>query len=473
MSQDPVSIGRFQITGAIGRGAMGAIYKAHDPDIDRPVAIKLIRADLLESADRDAFIARFRREAQAAGRCSHPNIVALYDFALHEGNPYLAMEFIDGITLRQARPADGRFASADAIFVVLQVLAALQCAHAAGVVHRDIKPANILLVGGTQVKVADFGIARLNASDLTLHEGLVGTPSYMSPEQCRGATVDTRSDIFSLGIVMFEMLAGHKPFRGDNSAEVLAKIVMQETPNLRMVVPEAGDALCAVIEKCLAKLPEHRYASAQDVARALKAAAASSGTELDDRTIFAPAQPAAPTTGDPQGTRGSRGAAAPSQSLAATFDPQLLDTLSRKLAAWVGPIAPLLVQTAVRKATTVQDLCAELESKVERPADRLAFQHELKLQLGASLGQSHQAGTGNHGAQAGATVLPAGATTAVAPISAADIDMLQTRLARHLGPMARVLIKRAAPGATSLLALKQTLAMQIADERDRVAFLND
>ncbi len=452
MNEDPVSIGRFQVRGALGRGAMGSIYKAHDPDIDRPVAIKLIRADLLDSADREDFIARFRREAQAAGRCTHPNIVAIYEFALHLGNPYLAMEFIDGGTLVDARPADGRFATEDAIFVILQVLAALESAHGAGIVHRDIKPANIMLIQGSRVKVADFGIARMNTANLTVHETVIGTPSYMSPEQCRGQPVDGRSDIFSVGIVLFEMLAGRKPFTGDHATEVLSKIIMEPTPELLPLAPAAGEALCAVVARSLAKSASDRFSSALEMSRAIKAAAAGAGADVDDRTIVMKPR-AQPAEARPAAMTGT-----------GSFDPELINTLSRKLVVLVGPIAPFLVQSAVRRATTVEGLCAELESKVEQPADRLAFHQEVQRQLGLT------ARSAVVQASSPALVLP---TLAPPSVSADDIERLQTALARHLGPMARVLVKRAAPGAASVAALKETLALQITDERERVAFLRD
>ncbi len=465
MQADPTTVGRYLIRGALGRGAMGAIYKAHDPDIDRPVAIKLIRADLLESTDCDDFIARFRREAQAAGRCMHPNIVALYDFALHDGNPFLAMEFVDGLTLSQSRPLTGRFAIEDTIFVVLQLLAALQAAHATGIVHRDIKPANVMLVGGTQVKVTDFGIARIDTWQLTQRESVIGTPSYMSPEQCRGETVDARSDLFSTGVLLFEMLAGQKPFAGATSAEVLTKLLRDPPPNLRGLVPGIPDALVAVVERSLAKSVDERYASAADMAAALKAAAADSGTEYDDRTIIAPPRP---LPGDPR----------PANLTSTTsFDPLLLDTLSRKLAELVGPIAPYLVQSAVRRAASVEALCAELESKVDRPADRLVFQEEVRRQLSRSLGSTSTQGllqrtgatsdTGRTGSQFDA------ATATATVISQAEIDRVQTALARHAGPMARVLVKRAMPGATSLRKLCDRLADQIPEEPARRAFLRD
>ena len=150
----------------LGRGAMGMIYLAHDPVIDRKVAIKLIRADLLGSDDRADYLARFRHEAQAAGRCAHPNIVAIYDFAVHEGNPFFAMEYVEGSNLSQVLAQSGRFPPATAIALMGQVLDALACAHGFGIVHRDVKPANVLLPGDGRVKMTDFGISRLDTSAL-------------------------------------------------------------------------------------------------------------------------------------------------------------------------------------------------------------------------------------------------------------------------------------------------------------------
>ena len=216
----PSHIGRYRVERELGRGAMGVIYQADDPDIGRTVAIKLVRADLLDGDDREQFLARFRHEARAAGRCAHPNIVALYDFAMHEGNPFLAMEFVDGVGLGQALKQAGRFAPAEAVAIITQVLDALGAAHALGIVHRDVKPANILLLPNGQVKVTDFGISRLDTSHITQDGAIIGTPAYMSPEQCRGDDVDARSDLFSVGSVLYELLTGSRAFSGRNVTEV-------------------------------------------------------------------------------------------------------------------------------------------------------------------------------------------------------------------------------------------------------------
>ncbi len=445
MSRDPHFIGRYAIEATLGRGAMGTIYLAHDPDIDRNVAIKLIHADLLDGSDRSDFIARFRREAQAAGRCAHPNIVAIYDFALHEGNPFLAMEFVDGVTLEQARQAKTRFSVEDAVFVMLQVLSALEAAHAMGIVHRDIKPANIMLVGGTRVKVTDFGISRLETSSLTMDGVTVGTPSYMSPEQCRGGTVDARSDLFSAGVVLYELLSGAKPFAGGNAAEVLTRLLHDDAPDIRLACPGIPEGVRAVIERSLAKAAQNRFASAHDMAAALRAAAAESGAVVTDRTIVVP-RPVSAAILAPDSPTGS-----------VSFDPALLDTLQRKLAEFVGPIARYLVQSAVRKTDTLEGLCASLAEGIERPGDRDSFARDVRRQI----------------ALRGADPVMRPAIADGGAISPGDLERLQTALARHVGPVARVLIKRASANAASAPALWQALSSHIESADARAVFLRE
>ena len=437
---NPQAIGRYRIERVLGRGAMGVIYRAHDPDIDRTVAIKLIRADLLDGHDRPGFIARFRQEAQAAGRCSHPNIVAIYDFALHEGNPFLAMEFVDGVTLAQVREHTPRMGAEDAVFLMLQVLAALGAAHAMGVVHRDIKPANIMLAGGTQVKVADFGISRLDTSSLTGDGAVIGTPSYMSPEQCRGGALDARSDLFSAGVVLHELLAGAKPFAGPSAAAVINHILHDPAPRLELACPDLHPALAEVVARSLAKAPADRYATAGELAAALRSAAAEGGTAFADRTIIVPNRPAA--------------VAAPT-AFGSSLDGAAITTIERTLAEHVGPIARRLVQSAVRKSATLEALCASLAASIEQPARREIFQRDIQRQLSRP-----GSGSGSR------TAVPAGTT-----ISAAELERLQTELARCIGPVARVLVKRAAPGAASAAALWRSLAPNIEAPADRAAFL--
>ena len=253
--QQPELIGRFRIQSLLGRGAMGVVYRGHDPEIDRPVAIKLVRADLLEGEERDSYLERFRNEAKIAGRCIHANIVSIYDFALVDGNPYLVMEYVDGVGLHQAVPRGTRMEMSEAVHIALQVLDALEYAHRFGIVHRDIKPANILLTRQARLKVTDFGISRFASTELTTTPLMIGTPSYMSPEQCAGELVDQRSDLFSLGCILYELLAGERPFAGISYTDTIFKLVNQPHTPLSVLRPDLPEALGAVIDKALAKKP--------------------------------------------------------------------------------------------------------------------------------------------------------------------------------------------------------------------------
>lgn len=265
----PERIGRFHIRSVLGRGAMGVVYKGHDDHIDRMVAIKLIRADLLDSEERENYFNRFRNEAKIAGRCVHANIVGLYDFSFHDGNPYLVMEYVDGMGLQQALPRGTQRAEAEIIPIAMQVLDALHYAHERGIVHRDVKPANILLTPDSKLKITDFGISRLTSMELTMTPLLIGTPSYMSPEQCMGAALDGRSDLFSLGCVLYELLAGERPFTGVTYTDTILSIINRPHKSLATLRGDLSPALVAAVDCALAKKPEERFADAHAFSAAL------------------------------------------------------------------------------------------------------------------------------------------------------------------------------------------------------------
>ena len=267
----PPNIGRYVVEELVGVGGMGQIYKAHDPVLRRTVAIKLISTKLMSGADRADYIRRFRREAEAAARCAHPNIVAVYDFALHEEQPYLAMEFVSGRSLRQLLDDAPVMDVPDAIAIMLQVLDALTSAHEQGVVHQDIKPGNIMLTPEHRVKVGDFGISKLMNVETTTVFSTIGTPSYMSPEQCRGDDiVDGRSDIFSAGAMLYEMVAGERAFQGRNVTEVSHRIQNDNLPLLPAHVRSAAPRLQLVLERAMGKHPEDRFDTGTDMAEALR-----------------------------------------------------------------------------------------------------------------------------------------------------------------------------------------------------------
>ncbi len=287
------TIGKYEIRRELGRGAMGVVYEGYDPMIKRIVALKTIRADQLAGENAEAAIARFRREAQAAGRLSHPNIVSIYDIGEDAGTWYIAMEFIQGRELKNYFESNERFASADIVRIMTQILDALGYSHRLGVIHRDIKPANVIILADGGVKVADFGIAHIESSNMTQAGTVMGTPSYMSPEQIMGLPVDGRSDLFSAGVLLYQFLTGERPFAG--SATATMHKVLEEDPlppsRFNVLVPGAMDA---VVRKALAKRPDERYQTAEEFAAALRAAAQATPTQptTTDATVLA-AAPAA------------------------------------------------------------------------------------------------------------------------------------------------------------------------------------
>ncbi len=460
MTKLPERIGRYRIERVLGRGAMGVIYKAHDPEIERPVAIKLVRSDLLDGEERADYLARFRREAQAVGRCTHPNIVALYDYAMHEGNPFLAMEYVEGISLAQALERGARFRPDEASFILLQLLDALTCAHELGVVHRDVKPANVLLLAGGRVKVTDFGISRIAGPSMTQDGSVVGTPSYMSPEQCRGDALDHRSDLFSAGVVLFELLTGEKPFPGRSFTSVVKQVLYDDAPDLRGRVP---DHLAAVVRRALAKRPADRFSSAVAMAEALRAGKLA---PLSEATVVqAPRTARSPALSGPA-----------TQTRLGGVDEAVLTTLQLRLARHVGPIAKVLVGSAVNKAASVDALCELLAANIGSLQERQEFLREARRECGAHAARtqvqrvSRTDGTIGRTAPGGAD--PAESMPARRPaIPLAAIDLAQAELTRLIGPIARVLVKRALGSCNSSAELWAMLAKDIERPSDRTAFL--
>ncbi len=225
-SSQAFQFGRYEIIGEIGRGSMGVVYKARDPAIGRLVAVKSIPETFgLEEGKREEFIKRLRQEAMTAGRLQHPNVVIIYDVGETEQGPFIAMEYLDGVSLRDVITAGKRISPGQLVEIISQVAAGLDYAHSKTIIHRDIKPANIMIVADNRVKIMDLGIARLPMSELTKEGKLVGSPSYMSPEQLTGQDIDGRSDLFSLGVCIYQLMTFKKPFPGESVNEICYKIV--------------------------------------------------------------------------------------------------------------------------------------------------------------------------------------------------------------------------------------------------------
>jgi serine/threonine-protein kinase len=266
-------LGRYEIIGELGKGAMGLVYKAHDPIIDRILAIKTISLSLAMD-EREEYEARFFQEARAAGRLNHPNIITVYDVGKSGDVAYIVLEYLEGRELSEILTKEKQLPIHQILDIVKQVAQGLIYAHEHGVVHRDIKPTNIMVKSDSQVKITDFGIARMTSSAVQTQTGMVlGTPKYMSPEQVLGKPIDQRSDIFSLGVMLFEMLTQTSPFVGDTLNEIMFQTININPPSPSSINTLLPARLDIIVAKALEKEPNERYQSAREFASDLSDAA--------------------------------------------------------------------------------------------------------------------------------------------------------------------------------------------------------
>lgn len=322
--------GRYEIVGELGRGAMGIVYKAMDPVIGRTVAVKTIRlSEEGTGLKRSELLTRFQTEARAAGLLTHPNIVVVYDAGEEDGLYYITMELVEGKSLQALLDGGHSFPLPRTLRILDQTCSALQFAHERNVVHRDIKPANLMLTADDTVKITDFGTAKIlqfGSTQQTSH--VMGTPSYMSPEQVKGRAVDGRSDIFSLGVMLYEMVTGEKPFPGQNITTVIYKIVNEEPVPPRQIDPSIHPGISAVVMKALAKEPEQRYQTCREMLEDLRnyRAQGVAGGNPNSTLMMGVGSPAATLV---TGNAGGRGLAGRSP---ADDDPTLIAT-ARSLSA--------------------------------------------------------------------------------------------------------------------------------------------
>ena len=298
----PQKLGKYEVRREVGRGGMGIVYEGFDPVIGRRVALKTFITEYFDGTQSDNLLTRLKREAQAAGRLNHPNIIAVYDYGedtvkdakgADSITAYIAMEFIEGRSLESYFEAHERFPPVEIVRIMRELLDALEYSHRHGVVHRDIKPANIILLGDGTVKVADFGVARLQSSTLTQVGTVLGSPSYMSPEQFMGQTVDGRSDLYSAGVVLYQLLTAEIPFTGGAFTTIMHRVLNESPPPpsaLNVQVPKGFDE---VLRRALAKRPDERYQSAAEFEQAVLAA----GAGLSSGSIASAGAPTAPEGG--------------------------------------------------------------------------------------------------------------------------------------------------------------------------------
>lgn len=440
----PERLGKYQITEVLGQGAMGVVYKGYDPDIKRVVALKTIRRQLDDGSESGATIAaRFRNEAQAAGRLLHPGIVGVYDFGEDQGVAYIAMEYVEGNTLGHYITSQVRFTDDDILSVATQLLDALEHAHERGVWHRDIKPANLIMTRAGKLKVADFGIARVDAAGLTQANSVIGTPMYMAPEQFVGSAIDARVDLYAAGVVLYQLIAGRAPFIGTPEA-LMYKVVHEVAPPPSLMEgANRTDRFDAVVSTAMAKHPDRRYASAGSFRNAMIAAANApvSPTVSDETIIALPPRTRPAVAGMP--TSGTGGSGSLTQ-----WDKSVLAEAEQSLARHVGPLASVLVRRAAKECHDLPSLYAKLAEQVTNPTARSAFiDHAARAGRTAVVSSTAmQPTTGGRGATIFATAVASAPTvhTNAVQLSDAALEAAQKLLAVHVGPIARVVVKKAA-----------------------------
>ena len=453
----PERLGKYSIVEVLGKGAMGVVYKAFDPHIRRTVALKAIRKELIEDDHAVNAIARFKNEAQAAGRLSHSGIVAVFEYGEDEEVAYIAMEYVQGKGLREYFHRGTRFGLADVVSIMTQLLEALAYAHDEGVVHRDIKPANIIIMNNGRLKVADFGIAHVESSKLTQTGVIMGTPGYMAPEQYTGAAVDRRADLFSAGVVLYQLLTSVKPFTGTTET-VAYRICYEPHVDPSKLVPELSQTpFDAVIARALAKKPEDRYRNAREFEVEIQSAySAPVSPVVSEETIIDEASP----TPAP-GPRPSHTDSAPGVSTVPPpgWDAAVLKEIEDQLARYLGPVAKVIVRRGARSTKELDTLYALLAESLSTEEEKKAFQAGRVRLTGAPPAKSAPDESGTPG------TVPDG------PLDAAQIDHVAKLLAEQLGPIARILVKKAAAGATNRRDFLRLVGEQLGSDEERAAFM--
>jgi serine/threonine-protein kinase len=504
----PERIGKYTISAVLGRGSMGTVYKGFDPHIHRPVAIKTIHRELLgDHQAADSIAARFRNEAKAVGRIQHPGVVAIYDFGEDGDVTFIAMEFVDGRTLDDILAVPQMLSEANVLAVMDQLLDALSVAHGQGVWHRDIKPANLIVTKQGQVKLTDFGIARLEDANLTQVSSMIGTPAYMAPEQFTGKGIDHRADLFACGVLLYRMLTGRRAFTGATQ-EVMYKILNEDPPLPSVVTkglrPAAYDA---VVARAIAKNPVDRYADAGAMRAALQALSRAPAVPGAKATVILPIardgehpgttsavspSVASPNTVPPRRDPSASGASASHVSGAphsafgshsghggtgyniGSWDPAELQRLERALATHVGPMARVMVRDAARTHHDATSLATAVAHNIPEEAKRQKFIEQARggskiTPVGSPVSTF---GSSTFGASTlGGGVEPprpsdAAAGGALTEDFKAHVAQIFTR---KMGPIARVMIKRAADAAGGSQERFVHLLLEALPEADRWA----
>jgi len=458
----PQRLGKYPISKVLGKGAMGIVYLGRDPVIKRPVAIKTIRKELIEDDERaESLSVRFRREAQAAGTLNHPGIVAVYEYGEDEEYAFIAMEYVEGNTLREYQSQGTHFDERDTVSIMAQLLDALEFAHDNSVWHRDIKPANIIIMKNGRIKLADFGIARIETSDRTRTNMLLGTPGYIAPEYYLGEPVDHRIDIFAAGVLLYELLAGKAPFRG--RPEAIMHDVCYDDPIPPSQVPHSRGwpGYDDVVARALEKTPAQRFQSAGEFRAALLAEYAHPvSNTISETTIIT--KVVRPVGVDPGTPSAPKSPSFPSSTMPPSdWSIPVLGGIEIELARFIGPVAKVLVRRAARTCKDVDALVLELFGSLDSEADREAFSRAVTGRARVLSAEPASAPPVSAASTPGPSVTPE------------DVDRAMKLLTPYIGPIARVVAKRAATPGGSRQDFFVEVSRNLETPSQRERFLRD
>ena len=447
----PSSIGKYRIEETLGQGAMGIVYRGFDEDIARQVAIKVLHPHLLEGNAGDELLLRFKQEAQAAARCMHSKIVAVFDYGIHDDSPFIVMEYVEGTNLKSLLRGVRVLGYRQAADITIEVLNALEYAHRQGVVHRDIKPANIMILENGHVKVADFGVARLDISDLTQTGFMVGTPTYLAPEGLRGEQVDHRCDLYAMGVVLYEMVTGKRASSGLHELAELSEHITTALDD-----PDVAQAFSELISKVLDAHADRRYQSAEEFATSLKSIInceryyEPNTSELAATVLQTVKQRAAPARKVETGTTDT-----------GHVSESVVNELKQALTPYVGPIASMIVQKQLKTSMTVDALIDALTTYIPNLEEQTQFRSTVNTSGLTSIVQR-------------ASEKPK-IVTDLSAVGTYELDDEQQQTISHLladsvGPLASHMVRRALRGATCWSTFSERLLDNIPSDTERSEF---
>ena len=453
----PQQLGKYRIDSQLGQGAMGVVYKAFDTEIEREVAIKILHDHVLSGDMGEELVRRFAHEVKAAARCQHPNIVTVYDYGVSKNQPYMVMEYVKGIDLQIFLKSTQTLTTEQSVNLILKVLDALQCAHSMGVVHRDIKPANIILLDNGQIKVTDFGVARIDSSDLTQVGDVMGTPSYMSPEARSGLSVTASSDLYATALVLLEILINKRV--NNKNIDHSSIVALLEA---RDVSPLLISKFAEVITKALQPDPQQRYADALSFSKAL-ATLLETGLDYYQLTNDLAATVLIVKSTFQKATSQDNTDSLLQSAISSLVLQSQLSLIEKNLTHYLGPVAKMLVKKQAKNTDNLNQLINSLVTHIPSEIDRQNFRYSLDF-------STHDKSDELIGHRSNLSKTRESEN----PLFSTDyIERLTADLTQYLGPVAKHVMKSTLKKVNTKEALCSCLADKIPNLKERTEFLKN